>query len=116
MLTTHSPSRLKVMIAGLCSLILTMGVARFSYTPLLPTMMEETFLTDASGGWLATINYIGYMCGALAAAFISDLKLKDTLYRAGLIIAIVSTVGMALAENYTLWLIMRFIAGLSQSV
>ncbi|HIP93809.1 MAG TPA: YbfB/YjiJ family MFS transporter, partial [Leucothrix sp.] len=32
------------MIAGLFSLILTMGVARFSYTPLLPTMLNETFL------------------------------------------------------------------------
>jgi len=115
MLTTNSPTRLKVMFAGLCSLILTMGVARFSYTPLLPVMMNETFLSDASGGWLATINYMGYMCGALAAAFISNLKLKDTLYRVGLIIAIVSTIGMALAENYILWVVMRFIAGLSSA-
>ncbi len=36
------PPQLKVMIAGLFSLILTMGVARFSYTPLLPVMMDET--------------------------------------------------------------------------
>ena len=115
MLTTNSPTRLKVMFAGLCSLILTMGVARFSYTPLLPVMMDETFLSDASGGWLATINYMGYMCGALVAAFISDLKLKDTLYRAGLIIAVVSTIGMTLAENYTVWAIMRFVAGLSSA-
>jgi len=79
------PPQLKVMIAGLFSLILTMGVARFSYTPLLPVMMDETFLTDASGGWLATINYMGYMSGALLAASISDLKLKDTLYRIGLL-------------------------------
>jgi len=61
MFISTSPSRLKVMFAGLCSLILTMGVARFSYTPLLPVMMDETFLTNASGGWLATINYMGYM-------------------------------------------------------
>jgi len=105
----------KVMIAGLFSLILTMGVARFSYTPLLPTMLTETFLNNASGGWLATINYMGYMLGALIAASISNLKLKDTLYRAGLIIAILSTIGMALAENYILWSIMRFIAGLSSA-
>lgn len=103
------------MFAGLCSLILTMGVARFSYTPLLPVMMEGTFLDDSSGGWLATINYMGYMCGALIASSISDLKLKDTLYRSGLLIAILSTIGMALAENYILWSIMRFIAGLSSA-
>jgi predicted MFS family arabinose efflux permease len=109
----HHP--LKVMIAGFFSLILTMGVARFSYTPLLPVMMNETFLNNYSGGWLATINYIGYMSGALLAASISDLKLKDTLYRLGLIIAVLSTIGMALAENYILWSVMRFIAGLSSA-
>ncbi len=103
------------MLAGLFSLILTMGVARFSYTPLLPVMLDETFLNDASGGWLATINYLGYMCGAIVAASISDLKLKDKLYRTGLIVAILSTVGMGLAENYILWSIMRFIAGLSSA-
>ena len=111
--TATSP--LKVMIAGLFSLVLTMGVARFSYTPLLPTMLNETFLNNASGGWLATINYMGYMLGALIAASISNLKLKDTLYRIGLIVAILSTIGMALAENYILWAIMRFIAGLSSA-
>jgi len=103
------------MIAGLFSLILTMGVARFSYTPLLPTMLNETFLNNASGGWLATINYMGYMLGALIAASISNLKLKDTLYRVGLIVAILSTIGMALAENYILWAVMRFLAGLSSA-
>ena len=108
-------SPLKVMLAGLFSLILTMGVARFSYTPLLPTMLNETFLNNASGGWLATINYMGYMLGALIAASISDLKLKDTLYRIGLIVAILSTIGMALAENYILWAVMRFFAGLSSA-
>ena len=105
----------KVMLGGLFSLILTMGVARFSYTPLLPVMLNETFLNDALGGWLATINYIGYMCGAIIAASISDLRLKDTLYRIGLIIAILSTIGMALAENYILWSVMRFFAGLSSA-
>jgi len=103
------------MIAGLFSLILTMGVARFAYTPLLPVMLDQTFLNDASGGWLATINYMGYMSGVLIAASISDLKFKDKLYRIGLIIAIVSTIGMGIIENYVLWSVMRFIAGMSSA-
>jgi predicted MFS family arabinose efflux permease len=103
----------KVMFAGLFSLILTMGVARFSLTPLLPVMMDETFLNNASGGWLASINYMGYMTGVLITASISNLKLKFMLYRAGLIVAILSTVGMALAENYIIWSVMRFFAGLT---
>lgn len=109
------PGPVKVMLAGLFSLVLTLGVARFSYTPLLPVMMDGTLLTDSSGGWLATFNYLGYMCGALIASSISNLQLKDTLYRIGLIIAVVTTVGMGLAENIWLWGIMRFLAGLSSA-
>ncbi len=105
----------KVMSAGLFSLILALGIARFAYTPLLPVMIKETFLNDATGGWLATINYIGYMCGAIIAASISDLKLKDTLYRVGIIIAVVSTLGMGIVDNYIVWAIMRFIAGFSSA-
>lgn len=103
------------MFAGLFSLMLTMGVARFSLTPLLPVMMDETFLNNASGGWLASINYMGYMTGVLITASISDLKLKFMLYRTGLIVAILSTVGMALAENYVIWSVMRFFAGLTSA-
>ncbi len=115
--TTHAnvDHPLKVMFAGLFSLILAMGVARFSYTPLLPVMIDETFLNDATGGWLATINYMGYMTGAIIAASISDLKLKDTLYRVGLVIAVISTIGMGIIENYIIWSLMRFIAGLSSA-
>ncbi|WP_299880082.1 YbfB/YjiJ family MFS transporter [uncultured Cocleimonas sp.] len=106
---------LKVMFAGLFSLILAMGISRFSYTPLLPVMINETYLNDASGGWLATINYLGYMLGAIIAASISDLKLKDVLYRVGLIVAVLSTVGMGVTDNYIVWSIMRFIGGLSSA-
>ena len=115
MTNSIQPHPLKVMVAGFFSLVLTLGVARFSYTPLLPIMLDETFLSNATGGWLATINYMGYMSGAFIAASISDLKLKDTLYRIGLIMAIVTTIGMSLAENYMLWAVMRFFAGLSSA-
>jgi hypothetical protein len=47
----------KVLLAGICSLILTVGLARFAYTPLLPVMRAETWLTEVAGGWLATFNY-----------------------------------------------------------
>ncbi len=108
-------SHTKVLLAGIASLILTLGIARFSYTPLLPIMQNEAGLSDAAGGWLAAFNYVGYMCGALIAASINSLHLKDTLYRIGLILALVTTAGMALSESIWLWAFMRFFAGLSSA-
>ncbi|MCW8886018.1 MAG: YbfB/YjiJ family MFS transporter [Motiliproteus sp.] len=112
---TIEQQRLRVLVAGIVSLILMIGVARFSYTPLLPIMAQQAGLGAADGGWLATYNYIGYILGALIAASVSDLQLKDRLYRCGIIVAIVTTVGMGMTENLWLWGILRFLAGLSSA-
>lgn len=107
--------RIKVLSAGIFSLILVLGVARFSYTPLLPLMQQQAGLGVAEAGWLAAINYAGYLCGAVIASLISDLVLKDRLYRIGMIVAIVSTVVMGLSTDITVWALSRFFAGLSSA-
>ncbi|WP_111415458.1 YbfB/YjiJ family MFS transporter [Billgrantia lactosivorans] len=107
--------RYRVLLAGVFSQILCIGVARFAYTPLLPVMQQQTWLSDAQGGWLAALNYAGYMLGALVAASMHSIRLKDTLYRITLLLAVVSTAGMALAESFWLWAAMRFVAGFSSS-
>ena len=69
---TDQIQRMKVLGAGIFSLILALGVARFSYTPLLPLMQQQAGLGLAEGGWLAAINYGGYLTGALVAASIIE--------------------------------------------
>ncbi|WP_027847745.1 YbfB/YjiJ family MFS transporter [Marinospirillum minutulum] len=107
--------RIRVLLAGIFSQILCVGVARFAYTPLLPIMQEQTWMGDAAGGWLAAVNYLGYISGALIAASINDLKLKDTLYRIGLILAVTTTAAMAMTENLTLWMLLRYLSGLASA-
>ena len=107
--------RMKVLGAGIFSLILVLGVARFSYTPLLPLMQRQAGLGIADAGWLAALNYAGYLSGALIASLISDLVLKDRLYRLGMVLAVVSTVLMGMTTDITLWALSRFVAGLSSA-
>lgn len=92
-----------VLAAGVISLVVLLGIARFAYTPLIPVMISASVMSDISAGWLATINYAGYLCGAVLAATIGDLMLKDKLYRAGLITAIITTLAMAFTDNVYLW-------------
>ncbi|WP_447555800.1 YbfB/YjiJ family MFS transporter [Vreelandella sp. EE22] len=107
--------RYQVLLAGIFSQLLCVGVARFAYTPLLPVMQGEGLLNDAEGGWLAAFNYAGYMLGAVLAASTGSLRVKDTLYRVGLLLAVATTAGMAFTENVWLWAGFRFVAGLSSS-
>ncbi len=107
--------RFKVLLAGIFSQILCIGIARFAYTPLLPVMQQQSWINDADGGWLAALNYAGYMLGAVLAASIRSVYLKDTLFRIGLVLAVLTTAGMALTDHFWLWAGLRFLAGLSSS-
>lgn len=105
----------RVMAAGMCSLVLTVGVARFAYTPLLPAMQAQAGLTDVAGGWLATLNYAGYMAGTVLAATLTNPVLKHRLYRAGLLVAVLTTAGMGVTNDAITWTVLRFAAGLSSA-
>lgn len=107
--------RIKVLSAGILSLILMLGIARFAYTPLLPLMQQQAGLGITQAGWLAAVNYMGYLCGAIIASLISSMILKDRLYRIGLILAVITTAGMGLTTDIWLWSILRFFAGLSSA-
>jgi predicted MFS family arabinose efflux permease len=111
----YPSERAKVLIAGVCGLTLMLGVARFAYTPMLPLMLAQTGLNEAQGAWLASFNYLGYLSGVVIAAFISDMTLKDRLYRIGILLAIATTLGMALTTDWRLWSVLRFFAGLSSA-
>src|SRR5690606_16057849 len=105
--------RYRVIFAGIAALILTVGLARFAYTPLLPVMRQEAGLSLLAGGWLATLNYGGYLAGLLVASWPGGLRLKFQIYRAGLMIAVVSTAAMGMTDSLPLWALLRFVAGFS---
>lgn len=107
--------RLRVLLAGVFSLILTIGLARFAYTPLLPVMREQAGLSYLAGGWLAAANYGGYIAGALLAAVTGDMARKFVYYRWGLVAGVLSTAAMGLTDDVWLWALLRFIGGMSSS-
>ncbi|MCW8306452.1 YbfB/YjiJ family MFS transporter [Acidiphilium sp. PA] len=111
--TASAREAAKVMAAGVASMVLTVGLARFLYTPLLPLMQAHAHLSVTGGGWLATINYAGYMAGTLLAASVGDLAAKFRLYRVLLLVALVGTAGMGLTTNFVMWAVLRFAAGVS---
>ncbi len=105
----------QVITAGICALVLTVGLARFAYTPLLPVMRLDAGLTAAAGGWLATFNYLGYLAGTVLVARVGDMQLKFRFYRIGLVLAVVSTGLMGTTTDMAFWGVLRFVAGLSST-
>jgi len=105
----------RVYFAGICSLMVTVGVARFSYSLLLPIMQNNAGLTESGGGWLATTNYMGYMLGVLLAASLHNLNHKYYLHRVYLILSIITCAAMVITTDMITWAVLRFIAGICAS-
>jgi len=108
-------TKFRVYFSGICSLIVTVGVARFSYSLLLPIMQDNAGLTESSGGWLATTNYMGYMLGVMLAASLNNLHHKYYLHRVYLILSIITSAAMVVTTDIITWAVLRFIAGVCAS-
>ena len=70
---TVQPDRMHWLIvsSGIVALAVAMGIGRFAFTPLMPLMLRDGTLTVAAGAEWAAANYIGYLLGALTAAWFS---------------------------------------------
>ena len=99
-----------ILIAGIFSIIIGLGVARFAFTGLIPAMLDD-YLTIKFVGILASLNFAGYLSGSIFSIFVKDINFKVYLYRFGIFLAISTTFILAYSDNNTLWMIGRVLAG-----
>jgi predicted MFS family arabinose efflux permease len=102
-----------VALAGLAALAIAMGIGRFAFTPILPMMQDDAGLSIADAGWLASVNYAGYLAGALTAI---RLPLSSAAaIRVGLVLISASTLAMGVHLGFAYWLALRAVAGLASA-
>ncbi|MGI9414835.1 MAG: YbfB/YjiJ family MFS transporter [Hyphomicrobiales bacterium] len=106
----NDKSTFRVTVVGLVSLAIAMGIGRFAFTPLLPMMQDDGLVTIGGGGVLASVHFLGYLMGAVSAAWLPGAH--RTLMRGSLLAIGVATLSMGLSENFALWAVLRFLAGL----
>ena len=106
----------RLLLAGIVALALAMGVGRFLYTPVLPLMLREHALDAAGGGWLASVNFVGYLAGALYAALGVPAARRILVVALALVATALTTLGMGLTDSYALWALLRFIAGVATAL
>ncbi|MFI8223715.1 YbfB/YjiJ family MFS transporter [Pseudomonas sp. NPDC085632] len=51
--------------AGLCASLVSIGLARFAYTPLIPSLIEAQWFSANDVVYLGAANLVGYLIGAL---------------------------------------------------
>lgn len=51
--------------AGLCASLVSIGLARFAYTPLIPSLIQAHWFSASDVVYLGAANLVGYLVGAL---------------------------------------------------
>ena len=108
-----------VAVGGAAAMAAAMGVGRFAYTPILPAMHAQAGLSAANAGFLATLNFAGYLLATLwplLARRLGTAPGPKTTLRFGLATCFAATLAMALTETVALWGLLRFISGFASAL
>lgn len=93
-----------------------MGVGRFVYTPILPLMQARAGLSAGAGAHLATVNYVGYLTGALAGIALPALVRSRTVLRGSLLLLTATLAAMPATRSTTMWAVLRLLAGAASAL
>lgn len=104
-----------IAVGGAISLAVAMGIGRFAFTPILPMMIHDGALDLAFGSTLASVNYLGYLAGAMLCMGLPRIWSSAALARWGLALTVVSTFAMVI-DNHFGWIVLRFITGVASAV
>ena len=81
---------LRYSIGAHAGLLLGMGLGRFSYTPIIPMLIQSNQLTPAETGYIGAINLSGYIFGALLLPTLRNWSSEPKLIRICFIVGLFS--------------------------
>ncbi len=105
-------SPLTLAFGGLLAMAAAIGIGRFVYTPILPPMVEALSLSKVEAGLIASANFVGYLVGALLAAWKLPGSRRTWLLGA-LAVNAIGLAAMGATQSLALFLILRLIAGIA---
>ncbi|MEN8211960.1 MAG: YbfB/YjiJ family MFS transporter [Thermodesulfobacteriota bacterium] len=114
-MSEEKKSNLFLIAGGFAALVVAMGVGRFAYTPLMPEMQAQFNFSDDVAGFIASINYLGYLIGAFLCFKKMTRNVKIRLFRVSLIISVITTLSMGLFSLINFWMILRFLGGVASA-
>lgn len=90
----------------------SLGLGRFSFTMIYPNMMEGLRLSNTEMGFIASINFLGYMVFSLAGGILASRYGPRLIISLSLMIAGIAMILTGFAGGLALAMLMRFITGL----
>ncbi|MBR0836689.1 YbfB/YjiJ family MFS transporter [Bradyrhizobium manausense] len=103
-------------VAGLSASLVGLGLARFSYTPLIPALIAAKWFSASDVVYLGAANLAGYLAGALAARAVAARIGTVRALRAMMLLATLSFFASAAPVSFTWFFAWRFLSGLTGGI
>lgn len=103
-------------LTGFITLLVGIGIGRFGYPPLIPTIVSEKWYSVSQADYLGAANLTGYILGSAIAAWINRYIPTIYLIRISLFTAAITFACCAFPLLYPLYFLLRMIAGLAGGI
>lgn len=107
---------LRILLGGMLGMMVAMGIGRFVFTPVLPLMQRDLGMTHSVAGWLAGLNYLGYLLGAIVCSVSPRIIRNQFVAGSSLLLSLATTIFMAGTTSVFWWGGMRFTAGFVSAI
>lgn len=106
----------RLAFVGLAGGLIGVGICRFAFTPLVPVMIGEGWITEAQAGYLGAVNFTGYFAGA-ALAWTSARRIgTGRSVHLNIALCLLSLAAAALPWGFEWLAFWRFVAGYGGAV
>lgn len=109
----RQPSVMHAIIAGLCASLVGIGLARFAYTPLIPSLIEAQWFAANDVMYLGAANLVGYLAGALSGRPIARQLGGPWTLRLMMLLASLAFLACAFPVSVLWFFAWRFVSGLA---
>lgn len=103
-------------VAGLSASLVGLGLARFSYTPLIPALIAARWFSASDVVYLGAANLAGYLAGAVAARAVATRIGAVNALRAMMLLATLSFFASSAPVSFTWFFAWRFLSGLTGGI
>jgi predicted MFS family arabinose efflux permease len=103
-------------LAGLSASLVGLGLARFSYTPLIPALISARWFSAPDVVYLGAANLAGYLAGAIAARAVASRIGAVRALRAMMLAATLSFFASSAPVSFTWFFAWRLLSGFTGGV
>jgi predicted MFS family arabinose efflux permease len=107
---------LRLAVAGAATLMVGMGIGRFSYAPLVPALIRGDALSAAEAGYVGAFNLAGYLVGAVFTPWLRGRYREAAILKICLWLSLACLAASILPWGFAWLAFWRFLVGCTVAV